>query len=264
MMNNRQTITKDVSGSYWAQPVTPRAQLYVCSPTLDDLLPRDDEIRLFDALLRELDWSEWENLYPRRRGQPPIHPRLVAGVLLFCLSRGVRSSREVEEAARRRIDLIWFLEGRTIDHSTLCAFRKKFADLLPGLFDELARKAARGPRAGQHLSVDGTRVRANSGRHGSRTAASLRRRLGEIAENREALLAQMERLDALEDIVAAPEEKDPKALRKQIETLEAQRAKLERALERADERDARKTEAPRCAGATRAARVRTARSASAA
>ena len=240
MMNNIHTITKDVSGSYWAQPVTPRAQLYLCSPTLDDLLPQDDEIRLFDALLRELDWSGWENLYPRRRGQPPIHPRLVAGTIIFCLGLGVRSSRGVEETARRRIDLIWFLEGRTIDHSTVCAFRKKFADLLPGLFDELARKAARGPQAGRRLAVDGTRMRANSDRHGSRTAASLRRRLGEIAENREALLLEMEQLDAFENIIAAPEEKDGKALRKQIETLEAQRNKLERALERAGERDAAK------------------------
>lgn len=238
MTNNRQSITNGVSGSYWARPLMPRSQLYLCAPTLEDLLPEDDEMRLFDALLRELDWSQWENLYGRRRGQPPIHPRLVAGTLLFCLSRGVRSSRGIEEATRRRIDLIWFLEGRSIDHSTLCAFREKFADLLPGLFAELARKAARGPRAGRHLAVDGTRVRANSDRHGSRTAASLRRRLGEMAENREALLAEMERLDALEDNDGAPGEKDGKTLRKQIEALEAQRHKLQLALDRADERDA--------------------------
>lgn len=240
MKTNRQTISKDVSGSYWARPVTPRSQLYLCSPTLGDMIPEDDEIRLFDALLDELDWSEWECLYEGRRGQPPIHPRLVAGTLIFCLSRGAHSSRAIEEATRRRIDLMWFLEGRTIDHSTVCGFREKFADLLPGLFDELARRAARGPRAGERLAVDGTRVRANSDRHGSRTAASLRRRLGEMAENREALLAEMERLDALENSDGTPEEKGEKALRKEIETLEAQRDKLERALERADERDALK------------------------
>jgi ABC-2 type transport system ATP-binding protein/transposase len=204
------------------------------------MIPEDDEIRLLDALLRELDWSRWENLYERRRGQPPIHPRFVAGALLFCLGRGVLSSRGIEEATRRRIDLIWFLEGRTIDHSTLCAFRKKFAELLPALFDELARKAARAPQAGRRLAVDGTRMRANSDRHGSRTAASLRRRLGEMAENREALFAEMERLDALEDNDGAPGEQDEKALRKQIEALEAQRRKLHRALERAEERDALK------------------------
>ena len=238
MKSNRQPISKDVSGSYWARPVTPRAQLYLCSPTLGDMIPEDDEIRLFDVLLGELDWSGWESLYEGLRGQPPIHPRLVAGTLIFCLSRGVLSSRAIEEATRRRIDLMWFLEGRTIDHSTVCGFREKFADLLPGLFDELARRAARGPRAGERLAVDGTRVRANSDRHGSRTAASLRRRLGEMAENREALLAEMERLDALEENDGASDDTDEKRLRKEIETLEAQREKLERALERADERDA--------------------------
>ena len=240
MKTNKDSITKNMSVSYWAKPVTPRGQLFLCSPTLGDLIPEDDEIRLFDALMRELDWSEWENLYTSRRGQPPIHPRLIAGTLLFCLSRGLHSSRKIEEATTRRIDLMWFLEGRSVDHSTVCGFRKKFADLLPGLFDELARRATQGPEAGRQLAVDGTRVRANSNRHGSRTAASLRRRLAEIAQNSQALLEQMEQLDLLDDIAAATEEKDPKALRKQLDTLEAQREKLQRALEQADKRDALK------------------------
>lgn len=233
-----------MSQSTWAKAKVSRFQQYLAAPTLDDIIPEDDEIRLFDALLNELDWSLWERKYRRGPGQPPIHPRLVAGTIIFALSRRIQSSRQIEEATRRRIDLIWFLEGRSIDHSTICSFREKFADLLPCLFEELARKAAQGPEAGRCLAVDGTRIRANSDRHGSRTAASLNRRLAELAEKRLTLLEQMACLDALEDLEQGCEmpggDDDDRSLRTQLQALDAKREKVLRALQQAQERDALK------------------------
>jgi transposase len=256
--------------SYWAKPQVPRGQLVLFSPRLDDALAPDDEIRLLDDLLNEYDWSAWEARYERWRGQPPIHPRLVAGVIVFGLSRGIVSSRDLEESTSRRIDLIWFLEGRRIDHSTFCRFRQRFAEQLPGFFDEMAKQAALGPKAGCDVAVDGTRVRADSDRHGSRTAASLRRRLSEVAEKKGELLAEMDRLDGIDNgrgpdrtlgenetgegqrdesdngqTQSEPAESgestdDPirAALDKELSALESEQAKMEAALERAEERDA--------------------------
>ena len=228
--------------SPWAKPVIPRQQGYLLTPTLDNLMPVDDDIRLLDKVLQGMDWSAWECQYDLRRGQPPIHPRLVAGTILFCLTRAFRSSRQMEEATRRRLDLIWFLEGRTIDHSTLCGFRNAFAEPLPELFKQVAREAARlRERAGATgVGVDGTRLRANSDRHGARTGASLERRLAEVAERREALLREWETADVLESCQAALEgaKTEPAALEAQLRALEGEREKLSVALAAARERDA--------------------------
>ena len=56
--------------------------------------------------------------YDGHRGQPPIHPMRLAGAILYGLMRGIRSSRELEDATRERLDFRWFLEGRTVDHSS--------------------------------------------------------------------------------------------------------------------------------------------------
>lgn len=129
---------------------------------------------------------------------------------------------------------MWFLESRSIDHATICAFRERFNDLLPALFDQLSRQAgaAAGEAAGRHAAVDGTR-----------TAKKLRERLEEVARDKQRLLQEIGRHDALDtmyEAVADANGADAAELRGRIERYDAERAKLERALEAANERDAHK------------------------
>ena len=50
----------------------------------------------------------------------------MAGAILYGLTHGIRSSRRLEWACGNAVDLLWLVEGRTIDHSTFCDFRTKF------------------------------------------------------------------------------------------------------------------------------------------
>lgn len=228
---------------HWAQPVMPRQQLQLFALRVEEMLGQDDEVRAFDALLESLDFSAWEARFERRRGQPPLHPRVVAGVILYGLLKGLRSSRQLEESTWRRLDVMWLAEGRRIDHATLCEFRKKFGPELEGLFVQVAQRAAAGtPGAGRAGAVDGTAIRANSDRHGARTASSLTRRLGELAETRKQLLEELEQRDCLESAAALLSDGSARTeqLVQQLEELDAQRKKLDKALEVARQRDAQK------------------------
>jgi len=51
-------------------------------------------------------------MYIQVVGQPPIHPRVMAGGILYGLSLGIRSSRKVEDACVNRFDFKWLMEGR--------------------------------------------------------------------------------------------------------------------------------------------------------
>ena len=125
----------------WAQPVRSRDQIVLFAPTLEDSIPQDHPVRLFDELIGELDFKEWEQRYFLLDGQPPIHPRVMASVILYGLSLGIRASRKLEYACGNNIDFMWLTQGRVIDHSTLAGFRVKFETELKGLFRQIGRVA---------------------------------------------------------------------------------------------------------------------------
>ena len=118
------------SQDYWAEAPMQRQQMALFAPTLDAMISPDDPVRLVDEVLARLDWSAWEAEYDGSRGQPPIHPRILAATLLYGLCRGIRSTRKLQEACCYRLDFLWLVEGRQIDHTTFAKFRTRFGGQL--------------------------------------------------------------------------------------------------------------------------------------
>jgi transposase len=181
---------------YWAPAPWNRQQHALFAPTLDATIGDDDSVRLLDEVLAGMDWYEWEAEYDGTRGQPPIHPRFVAACLLYGLCRGIRSSRKLEEACIYRIDFMWLLEGRHIDHSTLAKFRTHFGGPLKKLFRQLCRIAMTLGlvRLGE-VAFDGTRVKANNSRYKTRTASTLEQKLEALDALFEEMLAECQAVD---------------------------------------------------------------------
>ena len=127
--------------SGWNQAPLSRDQILLFRETLGDRIPADHSVRLMAEILDELNWSSWERGYVLVAGQPPIHPKIVAGAVLYGLTHGIRSSRRLEWACGHAVDFMWLVEGRTIDHSTFCGFRTRFKKELKELFRQIGRVA---------------------------------------------------------------------------------------------------------------------------
>ena len=102
--------------NYWAKAPMDRNQMALFSPTLDSWIPADHPVRLFDEILSRLDWSSWESHYFGCVGQPPIHPRILASVILYGMSIGMRSSRSFERACANSIDFLWLWKRTLLLH----------------------------------------------------------------------------------------------------------------------------------------------------
>ena len=102
---------------YWAKPPASREQLVMFPTRLNDAVGAEHPVRLLDEILGRLDWAVWGAEYHGARGQPPIPPRVLAGVLLYGLMKRIRSSRALEETLQMRVDFRWLAEGRAIDHT---------------------------------------------------------------------------------------------------------------------------------------------------
>jgi transposase len=228
----------------FALPKAPRAQLVLIPQCLDELVADDAPVRRLDALLREVGWGPWERKY-EGCGQPPIHPRYLAGAILYGLMHKLRSTRDLEMAACKHLDFIWLLEGFAPDHSTFANFRLRHVDAIKGLHEHIAKVLVMQRHTDLlHLIIDGTRFRADSDRHGARTAktiemviAELERRMNALAQGDEAPVPQPEYFEGM-----APEEDEQEKLallNKEIAKLQEQRAKYQKALGIARQRDAR-------------------------
>ena len=168
--------------SGWAKAPESRDQIVLFPTRLDDVVPQDHCVRLLDEILERLDWSAWEAKYHLQFGQPPIHPRVVAGVLLYGLLTRIRSSRALENAVQERIDFRWLVEGRSLDHTTISKFRRAHSAELGRSFVAICRTARElGLVTLERLGYDGTRVRANNRRTGTRTPDELRKERDELA-----------------------------------------------------------------------------------
>jgi transposase len=234
MVASKKQPTGGDMDDYWAKPPRPREQIVMFAPSLDDLIANDHAVRHLDSVLRGVDWTAWEARYHGHRGQPPIHPRLVAGAILYGLIHGIRSSRKLEDATRNRIDFMWFLDGMTIDHSTFAAFRMTFCEELKSLFRQISFVAVqRSMTTLIEVALDGTRVRAWSARDGSRTGQGLEKLMQEAEAKITKALDEMASCDIADDPALGTKEEIEKQLARAVQ----ERERLEEALQAANERD---------------------------
>jgi transposase len=218
---------------YWAKAPLGRDQMTLFSPTLDEMIDEAHPVRLLDEILATCDWSEWEAHYHGKRGQPPIRPRVVASVLLYGLTRGLRSSRVLEYCCGNNIDFMWLVERRTIDHSTICDFRREFHKPLKALFRQVCKIALTMGliRLGE-VTLDGTRVKASNGRYRTLTAEKLEERLRALDEQLEQMLREAEQADRAEQQSFAGNESSTQ-LPPALEKLKQRKGLLQQALEKA-------------------------------
>jgi transposase len=183
----------------WATVNESRDQQVLFPQRLDEAVPANHDVRVLDKILRTVDWSTWETKYERVTGRPPIHPRIVASVILYGLFCRIVSSRMLEESLAIRLDFRWLVEGRSIDHSTICKFRTGNKDALSQLFVQLALI---GKELGwvrlDSIGFDATRMRSNNSRQSSRTPERLRELSKELAAAYQQFDAQAQAADQRE------------------------------------------------------------------
>jgi transposase len=181
---------------HWAKTPIERNQIVLFSPTLESAVSQDHPVRLLDEILRGLDWSGWVTPCTDHRGRPPIHPRILAAVLLYGLMRRIRSSRTLEYMCGHNVDFIWLAEGHRPDHTTLSGFRKEAGKALKGLFRQVGRLAmAMGLVRLVEVAFDGTRVKANASRYHTWTAAKAEEALKELDALFDRMMAEADQAD---------------------------------------------------------------------
>lgn len=173
-----------------------RNQVQVVTVSLDDLIDRDNPVRVIDAYVDTLDLAELGFVVfdGKRKGQAPYRRSDLLKLHIYGYLNKIRSSRCLEVEAKRNLELMWLVNAITPDHGTIAgfvqknktAFRKVLRDLTLilkgwGLID------------GKLVAIDGTKIRAQNSRHNCITQSGLEKKIAYAEEQIEKYLTAMER-----------------------------------------------------------------------
>lgn len=171
-----------------------RDQPFLLPPDVRDWLAGDHLVWLVIDVVARVDTSV---LHARHRrdgaGRRAYDPDMLLGLLIYAYCTGQRSSRQIERLCEVDVAYRVVCANHVPDHTTIARFRQAHEDVAVGLFaDVLEMCAEAGLVKVGVVAIDGTKI-------GSDASLKQNRRRQRIEAEVAAMMADAERVDAVED-----------------------------------------------------------------
>jgi transposase len=176
-------------------------QILLLPPDMRQWLPEGDLVYFIMDVVAELDLSSIYNHYSRSRaGQPPYAPSMMTSLILYAYCMGIPSSRKIEAATYRQIPFRVMTADQHPDHDTIADFRKTHLKALAGLFVDVLRLCQKAGLATLgHISLDGTKVKANASKHKAMSYGRMEKTIQQLEAEVKHLLEEAQTVDEHED-----------------------------------------------------------------
>lgn len=177
-------------------------QPYLLPPDLRSWLSEGHLALFVSDVVDALDLSAILDDYERGdgRGYPPYHPVMMVKLLVYGYCTGKTSSRKIEKATWEDVAYRVLSGNQQPDHDSIADFRRRHLKALAGLFVQVLKlcQEAGLVKLG-HVSVDGSKVKANASRHKAMSYQRMSETEARLVAEVEALLAEAEAIDKAED-----------------------------------------------------------------
>ena len=178
-----------------------RYQMDLMPQSIEEYVGSDNPVRAYDIFVEALNFRELGiEINPDKVGNSEYNPRSMFKLLVYGYSYGVKSSRKLERECYHNLAFIWLMGGLRPDHKTIAEFRRNNKKALQKVLQQCARMCIKLDLIGGNvLFVDGTKIRANAGRHRTHDQAYYEKRLAAIDNRIEQLLVECETTDQSEE-----------------------------------------------------------------
>ncbi len=138
------------------------------------LLPGTFEHALDHLIDHELDLTVFDKLYRNdERGAKAYPPGMLLKIVLFAYSRGIVSSRDIEEACRRHVMFIALCGDKAPHFTTIAAFVARLAEPIAQVFSQVLYLCDQEGLIGREMfAIDGVKLPSNASK--KRMAFSVR------------------------------------------------------------------------------------------
>lgn len=174
-------------------------QIMLMPPSLEEKVPEGHLARYISGVVDELEIKEIDEGYSEI-GCRAYHPRMLIKLLLYGYSVGIRSSRRIQKETQEDVVFMWLAGLQEPDFRTISDFRKERIKDIKKLFTQVleACRELGMVRCGK-ISIDGTKIEANSGKHKLTFRKKLEKSKARYEGVVEEILREAERVDEEED-----------------------------------------------------------------
>ena len=148
-------------------------------------IPDDSPVRLLNTVLEELDYTELLCCYSSSGRKTKLDPVTIFKLIVYAMSEGIYSTREMAEQCRKNMEYIWLMNGMyTPSHMVFSRFFQRIpVEVLLRLFAQLVQNifALEGITPDE-LYIDGTKIEANANRYTFVWKKSVQRRLAKCPD----------------------------------------------------------------------------------
>jgi transposase len=187
----------------------------------DQLMPGTLEFAIHTLVEKRLDMSIFAGTYRNdETGRAAYDPKILLKVVLLAYSRGLISSRKIEQACRENVVFIALACGQQPDHSTIAAFVSSMKDeILPLFRDVLLVCEEMNLLGGTMFALDGCKLPSNASKEWSGTVPELHKKKQKIEAKVAHLLEEQLKADQREEDSSGPKGSGPNR-QQQVEKLQ--------------------------------------------
>src|SRR5882757_9239767 len=203
-----------------------RYQSTLFPEVLDEVVGRDDPVRVIDAFVEGLDLEDlgFSKAVAEEMGRPPYAPGDLLKLYIYGYLHRVRASRRLEAETRRNVQVMWLLNRLTPSFKTIADFRKDHAEAIVGVCRSFIRFCREQSLFGAELlAIDGTKVAAVASRKQVMTPKRIEKMNAAIDRKIADYLASLDAADREEPRASGA----PVDVAAAIEALKAQKLRLQ-------------------------------------
>ena len=178
-----------------------RGQKTMLPDCIDDLIGRDNPIRVIDAFVDALDIKAagFRRPKPNDMGRPSYDPRDLLKLYIYGYFNKIRTSRRLMIECSRNIELYFLLNRLTPDFRTIADFRKNNAAALKKVFRAFVKLCIKLKLYNKELlAIDGSKFRAVNSKDNAYNAEILNKKIRRIDSHIAEHLTLMDKEDETE------------------------------------------------------------------
>jgi len=154
-----------------------RDQMYLLPPDMRDRLPGNHLVWFIMEIVSHLDLIPfYKRCNPKEERRASYNPSIMTALYFYSYCTGVRSSRKIEQLCIESVPFRIISGDRKLDHTAISRFRKNFATEVAGLFIQVLTLCCESGLCNvSTVSVDGTKIKANTSMASNRTESGLKK-----------------------------------------------------------------------------------------